>query len=59
MADDSSSMGFFLTPVAFIGIIIFSAWFQYEILNLSIGYIVFDTILFIGFMIAFAGNDGQ
>ena len=59
MAEDSSVLDFVLTPIGFIALIIFSAWFQYEVMNLSVGYIVLDTIVFIGIMIAFAGNDGQ
>ena len=59
MAEDSSLVEVLLIPIGFIALIIFSVWFQYEVMNLSVGYIVFDTIFFIGIMVAFAGNDGQ
>jgi len=44
-------LNFVLIPIGFIALIIFSAWFQYEVVNLSVGYIVFDTLVFIVIMI--------
>ena len=58
MEDVSSGPSSF-SPLFFICLIIFAAWFQYYVMDLSVAYIVIDTIIFIAIMTSFANSDGE